>query len=291
MRQLIPLLVLAVLPSLASAQQSSAARTTVPDIRALGDSVAGSGSALVRTRRLVYWINDHFDWSATDYQRRTPAEVIARRGGNCAELASVLHLFLDSLGVRTRWVREINVQPGPTPRRQQTAANMVAQRGNSFSVFGLQHNDHVWLEVWDDSSQAWFPADPAYGVAGLVEWSAARLAMADRPAPRVKAVEPIAADMLVPFVVLAGARRGGPYDDDRTSFYLVDGFRRLYGDAIRSLPSWPVWVAAVQALAPHGRAAFAGEENLHAYTDDIAKLKDVYDSLTREAAERQLVWR
>jgi hypothetical protein len=133
MKPLVLLLALMVLPSLASAQES-AAQTTVPDIRALGDSVAGSGSALVRTRRLVYWINNHFEWSATDYQRRTPAEVIARRGGNCAELASVLHLFLDSLGMRTRWIREINVQPEPTPRRQQTAANMVAQRGNSFSV-------------------------------------------------------------------------------------------------------------------------------------------------------------
>ena len=290
MKPLVLLLALMVLPSPASAQES-AAQTTVPDIRALGNSVAGSGSALVRTRRLVYWINDHFAWSATDYQRRTPAEIIARRGGNCAELASVLHLFLDSLGMRTRWIREINVQPEPTPRRQQTAANMVAQRGNSFSVFGLQHNDHVWLEVWDDSLHAWFPADPAYGVAGLAEWSAARLAMADRPTPRVKAVEPIAADMLVPFVIVAGARRGGPYDGDRTTFYLVDGFRRLYGDAIRDLPSWPAWVAAVKALAPHARAAFAGEENLHAYTDDIAELKAFYDSLTREAAERQLVWR
>ncbi len=291
MRQLILLLILAALPSLASAQQRSAAPATVPDIRALGDSVAGSGSALVRTRRLVYWINDHFDWSATDYRRRTPAEIIARRGGNCAELASVLHLFLDSLRVRTRWVREINVQPVPTPRRQRTAATMVARRGNSFSVFGLQHNDHVWLEVWDDSTQAWFPADPAYGVAGLLEWLAARLAMADRPAPRVKAVVPIAADMLVPFVVVAGAHRGGPYDNDRTIFYLVDGFQRLYGNAIRALPSWPAWVAAVQALAPHAQAAFAGEEDLHAYTDDIAKLKAIYDSLAREAAERQLVWR
>ncbi len=291
MKQLVSLLALAVVPSLASAQQSSTTQTTVLDIRALGDSVAGSGSALARTRRLVYWINDHFDWSATDYQRRTPAEVIARRAGNCAELASVLHLFLDSLGVRTRWVREINVQPEPTPRRQQTAASLVAQRGNSFSVFGLQHNDHVWLEVWDDSLGAWFPADPAYGVAGLAEWSAARLAMADRPTPRVKAVEPIAADMLVPFVVLAGARRGGPLDDDRTTFYLVDGFHRLYGDAILALPSWQAWVAAVRALAPRARAAFAGEENLHAYTDDIAALKAVYDSLVREAAERQLVWR
>ena len=286
-----PLLALAFFPVLALAQQQDTARTAVPDILALGDSVAGSGSELARTRRLVHWINDRFDWSYTDYQRRTPTEVIARRAGNCAELASVLHLFLDSLGVHTRWVREINVQPEPTPRRQQTAAELVAQRGNSYSVFGLQHNDHVWLEVWDDSSRAWFPADPAYGVAGQAEWSAARLAMANRPKPRVREVEPIAADMLVPFVVVAGDSRGGPYENDRTAFYLIDGFQNLYGDAIRELPSWPAWVAAVQALAPHARAAFVGEENLHDYTADIAGLKATYDSLTKEAAERHLAWR
>ncbi len=267
------------------------ATAEAPNIRALGESVAGSGSAETRTRRLVYWINDHFDWSATDYQRRTPEEVIARRAGNCAELASVLHLFLDSLGLRTRWIHEINVQPEPTPRRQQTAAEMVAQRGNAYSVFGLQHNDHIWLEVWDDSTHAWFPADPAYGVAGLAEWSAARLAMERRPKPRVAAVEPIAAQMLVPFAVLAGDRRRGPYDQDRTTFYLVDGFRRLYGDAIQELPAWPAWLAAVQTLAPRARAAFAGDENLHDHANDIAGLKAVYDSLTREAAERQLAWR
>jgi hypothetical protein len=288
---LLPLLTLAVLPSLAWSQGPEAARAAVPSVRALGDSVAGSGSALARTRRLVHWINDRFDWSATDYQQRTPAEVIARRAGNCAELASVLHMFFDSLGVRSRWVREINVQPEPTPRRQWTAADLVAQRGNSFSVFGLQHNDHVWLEVWDDSTRAWFPADPAYGVAGLAEWSAARLAMERRPKPRVRAVDPIAAEMLVPFVVVAGDRRGGPHDVDRTTHYLVDGFRRLYGDAILALPSWPAWVAAVEDLAPHARAAFAGRENLHARGREIAALKAVYDSLTREAAERRLTWR
>jgi hypothetical protein len=282
MRFLLPLAILAALPDLAWPQ---------PNIRALGDSVAGSGSALARTRRLVYWINDRFEWSATDYERRTPAEIIARRAGNCAELASVLHLFLDSLGMRTRWVREINVQPTPTPRRQRTAEEMVVKRGNSMSVFGLQHNDHVWLEVWEDSSAAWFPADPAYGVAGLEDWSSARLALEHRPKPRVKAVEPIAADMLVPFVVAAGNQRNSPADDDRTSFYLVEGYRRLYGDPITQLPSWPKWVAAVDLLSPHARAAFAGRENLHQYTAAIADLKSVYDALVAEAAKRRLNWK
>jgi hypothetical protein len=275
--------------SLGAAAPANAAPMRDSGIRALADSVAGSGSTVARTRRLVNWINDRFEWSATDYQRRTPVEVIARRAGNCSELASVLHLLLDSLGVRTRWVREINVQPDPTPRRQKTAERLVKERGMQFSVFGLQHNDHVWLEVWSDSTGTWFPADPAYGVVGLQDWLPARLAMEHRPKPRVTAVEPIAADMLVPFVVLAGDHKSGPFED-RTNFYLVDGFRRLYGDAIRELPSWPPWVKAVTELTPHARAAFAGRENLHDYTADIAALTTVYDSLTKEAAERGLTW-
>jgi len=291
MKSRIALVMFAACPSLVFGQSPESARTTVPDVRALGDSVAGHGSALHRTRLLVYWINDRYDWSYTDYERRTPEEVIARRAGNCAELASVLHLFLDSLEIRTRWAREINVQPSPSPRRQETAAGLVEERGNAYSVFGLQHNDHVWLEVWDDSTAAWFPADPAYGVAGLADWSATRLAMEDRPKPRVEAVEPIAADMLVPFVVVTADTRRGPYENDRTDFYLVDGFQQLYGDEVVTLPSWPGWVAVVRGLAPHARAAFAGEENLHAYTGDIAALKAVYDSLVEEAAERGLAWR
>ncbi|MFN8580797.1 MAG: transglutaminase domain-containing protein [Gemmatimonadaceae bacterium] len=277
---------LAALPATAQTNATSEA----PNIHALADSVGGPGSTMTRTRNLVYWINDSFTWSYTDYEKRTPVQIIARRAGNCAELASVLHLMLDSLNVRTRWVREINVQPGQTPRRQATADSLVKLRGNSFSVFGLQHNDHVWLEVWDDSSGAWFPADPAYGVVGLKAWSAARLAMDHRPKPRVKAVEPIAADMVVPFVVSAGDRRSGPYTEDRTQFYLIDGFNALYDSRLSSLPSWPAWVGAVQALSPHAQAAFDGKENLHEHTAEIGALKQTYDRLTREAAANKLTW-
>lgn len=291
------LLRLTLLVALIAASTSVGAQATTPrltptaGVAQLADSIAGKGSAFERTRRLVFWINDSFDWSATDYQSRSPAQIIARRAGNCADLASVLDMFLDSLGVRTRWVREINVQPGPTQRRQRTADSLVAARGNAFSVFGLQHNDHVWLEVWDDVTQDWFPADPAYGVVGLADWSAARLAMEHRPKPRVAAVEPIAADMVVPFVVVAGDRRGGPYDADRTDHYLIEGFDRLYGARLSALPAWPRWVAAVRSLAPRARAAFEGRENLHAATADIAALKATYDALGEEARARRLSWR
>jgi hypothetical protein len=279
------------LPSSAAAQRSAGEQPAMPNIRVLADSVAQTGTSFVKTQRLVRWVNDSFKWSYTDYQRRTPEEIIARRAGNCAELASVLHLLLDTLGVRSRWIREINVQPEPTPRRQQTAAEMVVSRGKQYSVFGLQHNDHVWLEVWDDSSQSWFPADPAYGVVGLAEWLPARLALSERPKPRVAAVVPIAADMLAPFVVVAGEERGGPFTTDRTAYYLIDGFgRQLYSGGLTQLPSWQEWVAAVQSLSPHATAAFGGAENLHAYTDEIARLKATYDALARDAAARGLKW-
>lgn len=274
-----------------TAQTPSVAPLPSSVVAHLADSIAGSGSAVTRTRRLVHWINDSFTWSATDYQRRTPAEIVARRAGNCAELASVLDLFFDALQVRRRWIREINVQPEPTPRRQRTADSLVTARGRSYSVFGLQHNDHVWLEVWDDSSNTWFPADPAYGVVGVAEWSAARLAMSDRPRPRVAQVEPIAAEMLVPFVVVAGTTRRGQYDIDRTEEYLIAGFDRLYGGVLPTLPAWPAWIAGVRALAPRARAAFEGGENLHAATAEIAALKRTYDALAGEAAARGLVWR
>jgi hypothetical protein len=260
------------------------------DLKALADSVAPTGSTLERTRTLVHWVNDNFTWSATDYVKRTPQEIVARRSGNCAELASVLRAFLDASGTKSRWVREINVQPEPTPRRQNDAAAMVTRRGLQYSVFGLQHNDHVWLEVWDDATKSWFPADPAYGVVGLTEWLPARLAMANRPKPRVAAVEPIAADMVVPFVVTAGEQRSGPFSDDRTDTYLIDGFNKLYGGRLTALPSWSKWVEEVRSLSPHARAAFEGTENLHRYNDDIAKLKRTYDDLSREASAKGIIF-
>lgn len=86
---------------------------------------------------------------------------------------------------------------------------MVVSRGKQYSVFELQHNDHVWLEVWDDSAQSCFRADPAYGV------------------------------------VVPGEKRGGPFSTDRTAYYLIDGFgEKLYGGGLTQLPSWQQWVAS-----------------------------------------------
>lgn len=284
-RSLIAAALIASAPHLLPAQNASFA---AGDFKRVADSVAGAGGAFDRTARLVHWLNASFTWSATDYVDRTAAEIVARRQGNCAELALVLRSLLDSLGVTSRWIREINVQPGQTPRRQETASDMVAKRGNFASVFGLQHNDHVWLEVRDERDGSWFPADPAYGVVGLKEWVPARLAMSDRPKPRVAAVVPIAADMVVPFVVLAQQRRNMTFETDRTEYYLIDQFAALYGGRLSELPAWADWTAAVRALSPRARAAFENKENLHSHTEAIGQLKAVYDRLTAQAVAKGL---
>lgn len=92
--------------------------------------------------------------------------------------------------------------------------------------------------------------------------------------------------MLVPFVVVAGENRSGPYSDDRTDTYLIDGFNSLYGGRPTALPAWSRWTEAVHSLSPHARAGLDGKENLHGYTDAIAKLKKTYDDLSREASAK-----
>src|SRR5215475_3060220 len=102
------LLVFVCAPLLQSFAQQREPSESAADI---AQSVAGSGTSIEKTKRLVAWINTSFQWTATDYQQRTPQEIIRRRGGNCAELASVLEVLLREAHIRYRWIAEINVQP------------------------------------------------------------------------------------------------------------------------------------------------------------------------------------
>ncbi len=243
--------------------------------------VAGEGSDVQKTTRLVKWINTEFQWTATDYERRTPEQIITRRGGNCAELARVLARLLDAGGVKYRTVREINIQPA-NESRQSRAARLIAAQGNQLSVFGLRHNDHTWLEVYDGASNSWVPADPAIGIVGIVEWEAARLGLGARPKPAVAAVEPIAHDMIVPFVVAVAGKNG----EDRSSYYLIDQFNQANNGRLDKLPAWREWTELVRELSSLARQAFNGEINLHEHAAEIERLAIVYDQLRGQAAVR-----
>ena len=140
------------------------------EIDALATRVAGAGDSVARTQRLVSWMSSRLQWVATDYEERTPEQILARGAGNCAELASVLERLLQPTGISYRWVAEINLQP-VSAERQADAVALIRQRGVGASVFGLRHNDHRWLEIRDDRSQEWVPADPATGLVGTSAWA------------------------------------------------------------------------------------------------------------------------
>src|SRR5262245_25103736 len=181
----------------AAAPQPDPLPTSQIEIDTLAKRVAGAGDPVTRTQRLVSWMNTRLQWVATDYEERTPEQILARGAGNCADLASVLERLLRPAGITYRWVEEINVQP-VSAERQADAVALIRQRGVGLSIFGRQHNDHRWLEIRDDRSQEWVPADPATGLVGTPAWVRARMALAGRPPPAVPAVADLIKDMIVP---------------------------------------------------------------------------------------------
>jgi len=265
--------------------QGAPAPQDARSIDELAARVAGrDGNSLDRTRRLVRWINTGFEWTATDYQQRTAEQIIERRGGNCAELSRVLARLLSPAGIRYRWVAEINIHPD-SPRRERTAAEMVAQKGNSLSVFGRRHNDHRWLEVFDESTGQWAPADPSIGVVGVRSWIEFRLGLDTRPQPAVPAVAEIVRDMIAPFAV-AVIGKGDTPSENRSEYYLIEQFDQAYGGQLRSLPAWKEWTSGIRSLSRAAIEAFEGRTNLHDRNRDIARLAEVYAALRVQAKEK-----
>ncbi len=259
------------------------------NLQELADSVAGkTGTAFEKTVRLVSWINTSFQWTYTDYQNRTVEQIVERRAGNCADLAVVLQSLLQSVEIRARWIAEINIQP-ENLSRQANAEALVKRIGNKGSVFGLMHNDHRWLEVYDEAMQTWFPADPAVGVVGLRGWVLARLGFDSRPVSPIPAVAETTKGMIAPFVVLAMESKAGSPMEDRSAYYLVDGFNRVYGRKLEGLPSWNDWAGGVNRLSSIASSAFKGETNLHASQPLIASLARTYRNLSAEAQARNIV--
>ncbi len=275
MRRRIPLFALLVAAPLAAPGAEDLYPLALEDLTAFAESVtADSSSELEQAQAIATWFATHFDWTATDYQRRTVEEILERRGGNCAELARVTTATLERLGLRMRRVREINLHV-ETEERQSSASAKIAEMGNRASVFGRRHNDHVWLEILDTSSGEWFPADPSLGVVGEEAWIAARLGFGER-----RTLDPSSADMIAPFAIFAE----DGLTVDRSRHYLVEGFDRLYGGRLGRLDAWERWVELIDELGRAARGAFLGEVNLHDYDARIAELAVTYERLRAEYA-------
>ena len=280
-----PLIILALLCCLNVGAQRSRTPlridTTYLDLKKWSDSITATATTdFEKARTLLYWLSSNMEWLATDYQNRSVKQIIARGGGNCFELAQVYVAAIKALGLQYRGIAEINIHP-VTPRRQESAANLVKEKGNSYSVFGLQHNDHRWVEIYNTQNKTWEPADPATGVIGLNDWLKARVWFGER-----KTIDTaISNEMIVPFAVFVTDTEKRP-QESRTSYYLIDKFNELYNNRLSTLPGWNDWTKAVNGLTDPAKNAFLGKENLHTHQEQIAQLAKVYAALKKEYSDK-----
>jgi hypothetical protein len=251
------------------------------DLRRFALSISqGGGTDYEQAVRALDWLSHNFKWLATDYKQRTVREIIERKGGNCFELATVYMALIKTLGIKYRQVAEINIQP-ESERRQKNAEELVAKRGFAGSVFGAGHNDHRWVEIYNERNGKWIPADPSVGVIGLEPWLKSRVWFGTRWAIDTS----ITNDMIVPIAIFT-TDSTYTMKESRTRFYLVTAFNDLYGGRLAGLPSWGRWVTEIDSMGEHCRGAFDGKVNLHRYRADIARIGSTYAKLRTEWEEQ-----
>jgi len=240
--------------------------------------IAGVQDNYEKARTLLAWLSTHFEWKYTDYQNRSVQEIIARKGGNCFEMATVYMALLRELDINYRPIAEVNIQK-PDEERGKRAAQMVKEKGNTASVFGRQHNDHRWIEVYDDHTKEWVPADPTMNIIGFDQWLKARAWFGERHTVN----DEFSREMIVPFgIFVVGKDDKTDMKENRTRYYLVDRLDALYDHKLSGLPSWSKWVSALQALSNVAKNAFEGKENLQEYDGQIGALARIYQELRQE---------
>jgi hypothetical protein len=244
------------------------------DLKAFAKQVSeGTESELGETQAIVLWLTQHFEWKETDYQKRTVQQVIERGGGNCNDLAMVALAAMKELNIKVRRVHDVHIR-SESVERGERAHKLVKEKGNSYSVFGRHHNDHVWLEIYDSKANDWFPGDPWSGLVGTEDWMKARVWFGKRSSPA-----PDAAEMIVPFAIFA-ADADGNFTINRTRHYLVDEFDHLYGNQLHDqTATWQQWVAQLDFLSNKAEGAFAGSIDLLKYESEIDNLAATYERL------------
>jgi hypothetical protein len=253
--------------------------TATLDLKAFAKAIiAGKTDNYDKAKTLLGWLSNHFDWKATDYQDRTVKQIIVRKGGNCFEMATVYMALLKELNLTYRLIAEINIHV-ISEERGKNADEKIKQSGNRMSVFGRQHNDHRWVEIFDEKANEWIPADPTMNLIGYDQWLKGRAWFGERHTMN----EEFNHDMIVPFAIyVVDPNNKGLMGESRTLYYMTTKLDALYGNKLSSLPSWDKWVNGLKAFADPTKNAFEGKENLHNYTKQISDLATVYQSLKQE---------
>ncbi|MDB5231999.1 MAG: hypothetical protein JWN76_2804 [Chitinophagaceae bacterium] len=251
--------------------------TSLINLKKMGAVITkGKFSTQDKVRAVIGWANANLEWTATDYVNRSAKEVLCKKGGNCNEEKKVVVALFDELGIKTRTIREINIQPENSQREKQSE-ELIASRGNSYSVFGLRHNDHVWIEYWDQENKLWEPADPTTGLIGLNEWLKSRVGFSERPMNKILPTK----DMLVPFFI-AAVDDSNRIVETRSNYYLVKSFNDVYNKNLSRLPAWSGWRKLIEAAEPGATGALKGKVNLHDQNKLIKEIMDSYETLKTE---------
>lgn len=253
--------------------------TTNLDLNFFARQIVGNNASNYdKAKILLEWLNNRLEWKATDYKQRTVKEILARNGGNCFELAKVYMALIQELNIQYRAIAEINIHRY-SDERQQTAEEKVKLAGNSMSVFGRQHNDHRWVEIFDDHNNKWIPVDPSMNVIGDEQWLKARVWFGER----ITIDTAVTNDMIVPFAIFVVSDKSKyTMTENRTQHYLVDEFDALYNHKLSGLPSWKMWMKELDELDDQAKAAFEGQVNLHDFSGQISALAKTYRRLKEE---------
>lgn len=257
---------------------SPSSAIAAPDLAEIARTAAGPArTATARVEAVVDWTHRNLKWTATDYRSRSVAEILERGGGNCLEQADVVRALLGEIGIPTRRIREVNIQP-QSADRARGSRELMGRMGLRASVFGFQHNDHVWIEYFDKASGEWLPADPTLNLIGRKAWSRARLGFGPRP---VHEIIP-SRDMLVPIAIFV--ETGDPARPylDRTRHYLIEAFAAEIAGARRN-PRWSSWEAQIGFLHRRVMAAFEGRHDLHRDDEAIDRLRRTYEAMRAAA--------
>lgn len=234
----------------------------------------GAGNNSIKAKAILNWLSHNMDWLATDYKQRTVQEIIERGGGNCHELAMVtLHLY-DLAGVQKRKVKEINIQ-AESQKRQKDAEERINEVGNKASVFGKRHNDHVWLEVYDNENKIWIPVDPTMNIFGMEQWIASRIAF-----NRKATISPFSKDMLLPVAIFALDNETSQFIN-RSEHYLVDEFNSFYDGKLTNKKNWGTYMSYSKEVSKYCLSAFEGKTNLHEKEEKLFEVYKNYESIKK----------
>ncbi len=233
-----------------------------------------------KAKKILFWLSSNLEWKPTDYVSRTINQIFARNGGNCFELAKVYMAVIKAAGISYRGTAEIMIYPSEASRFAN-AAEKIRQNGFKSSVFGLQHNDHRWVEIYNPKTNDWEPADPTMAVIGTDDWLRARMSFGERIT-----IDTANSNEMINSVALFVTDNKYEPTESRTKHYLIDRFDIFYKGRLSELATWKDWVEAVNALTEPCKNAFMGKENLHLYQDKRANVARAYQQLKQSYLEK-----